>query len=53
MYYKPETGEIFKTHSEIRSAATNVLYPEAIDDDMLAYNGVFPLVWTMPECAAD
>lgn len=49
MYFKPETGETFKTHSEIRSASPNVLYPEVMDDGMLAHNGVFPLAYAPPE----
>lgn len=43
MYYKPDTNQLFTTHSEIRSALTYVLFPESIDEEMLAYHGVFPV----------
>ena len=48
MYYRPETNETFTTHSEIRSASPNVIFPASITDDDLAYAGVFPLVSAKP-----
>lgn len=53
MYYMPSTKEKFNTHSEIRSALANVLFPPAIDNEMLAYIGVFPLVYMQPSVAYD
>ena len=53
MYYKPSTGQVFANHSAIRSDMTPpiVLYPPAIDDDMLAYVGIYPLTSTPPAVA--
>lgn len=48
MYYRPETNETFTTHSQIRSASPNVIFPASITDDDLAYAGVFPLVSSKP-----
>ncbi|MFK3738022.1 hypothetical protein [Massilia sp. TN1-12] len=52
MYYQPEANKTYLTHSEIRSALANVLFPSVIDDDMLAYVGIFPLTSTPPTVAA-
>lgn len=49
MYYKPDTGQIFNSHSDIRSNVDNVLFPGVMDDDMLAYNGIYPLVYIKPQ----
>lgn len=43
MYYKPETNQLFRTHSDIRSALTYILFPEVMDEDMLEYHGVYPV----------
>lgn len=51
MYYKPETQEVFSGHSEIRKNLTNVLFPEVMDDEMLAYHNIFPLASTKPSVA--
>lgn len=48
MYYKPETGEVFTTHSDIRSAMPNVIFENIITDEALAYSNVFPLEYTQP-----
>lgn len=48
MYYKPDTNQIFNTHSEIRSALTYIFFPETIDEEMLEYHGVFPVVLNKP-----
>lgn len=48
MYYKPDTNQIFTTHSEIRSTLTYIFFPEVIDEEMLAYHGVFPVVLNKP-----
>lgn len=52
MYYRPETGEIFTTHSDIRSTMTFVIFESVITADALAYNGVFPLEYSRPEVEA-
>lgn len=52
MYYKPDTQETFQTHSEIRDALPNVLFPPGISDEDLEYVGVFPLVYEKPEVPA-
>lgn len=40
MFYKPETGQIFRDHSAVR-AGLNAMFPEVITAPMLAHNGVF------------
>jgi hypothetical protein len=55
MYYKPSTGQVFANHSAIRSDMTPpiVLYPPVIDDDMLTYVGIYPLMSTPPAVAGN
>lgn len=48
MFIKPETDELFVDHSAIRARFLNVLFPEVIDDEMLAFHGVFPVAAVAP-----
>lgn len=48
MYYRPETQQVFTTHSEVRSGMLHVLFPEAIDEEMLEYHGVFQVISERP-----
>lgn len=48
MYYKPDTKQVFQTHDDIRSTLLYILFPEVIDDDMLKFHGVFPVVDAPP-----
>jgi hypothetical protein len=48
MYYKPETNQTFKTHSDVRSGLRNVIFSDVITDEDLAYNNVFPLAYDKP-----
>jgi hypothetical protein len=47
MYYRPDTGEKFQTHSEIRASFSSgdivVLFLDVITDEDLTDRGVFPL----------
>lgn len=52
MYYRPESGEVFVTHSDIRSAMSNVIFEQVISNDDLAYHGVFPLAYAKPDAPA-
>jgi len=52
MYYQTETARVFSSHSEIRSALSNVGFSEVITHDDLAYCGIFPLRSVPPEVAA-
>lgn len=52
MYYQPETGKTFTTHSEVRSALPWVLFGASISQQDLAEMGVFPLIYERPECTA-
>lgn len=52
MYYYPETGTIFKNHSEIRSFFYYVFFPAIITDADLAEQGVVLLVGTPPPMLA-
>lgn len=49
MYYSPERDEVFEAHHDIRRAYQNVLFPVEINDDHLAFIGVYPLVYETPE----
>jgi hypothetical protein len=53
MYFKPETGEIFTAHSEIRASMPNVIFPAIVTDEDLAYAQVYPLAYERPEVGAD
>lgn len=55
MYYKPATGQVFANHSAIRGDMTPpiVLYPPIIDDEILAYVGIFPLTSMPPTVAGN
>lgn len=48
MYYKPDTQQVFKDHSDIRNSLLYIFFPEVMDDEMLAYHKVFPLVDAKP-----
>lgn len=43
MYYRPNTTTVFQTHAEIRAAFPDVFLPAALDDDVLAGMGIFPV----------
>lgn len=51
MYFRPETGERFQHHADIRKAMLHVLFSDVIDDEMLAFHGVFPLAQRIPSLA--
>lgn len=48
MYYSPETGETFSTHSEIRSKLQGVIFEESITNEALSFVNVFPLHYEKP-----
>lgn len=48
MYFQPETKTIFTDHSAIRRTLVNVLFPDAITEDMLEYHGVVMLANSAP-----
>lgn len=48
MYYKPDTNQVFKTLNDVRHGMLHVLFPEVIEDEMLEYNGVFPVTTEPP-----
>lgn len=48
MYFQPETKTIFTDHSAIRRTLANVLFPDAITDDMLDYHGIVTLAGSAP-----
>lgn len=43
MYFEPTTGRIFDDHSAIRSGLPNVIFGKSIDDEALAYVGIYPV----------
>lgn len=49
MYYQPATGRVIAGHSEARSALPNVIFPAILDNEMLGYHGIFPLVSVKPD----
>lgn len=51
MYFQPETKTIFTDHSAIRHSLANVLFPDAITDDMLEYHGIVTLAGPAPAVA--
>lgn len=52
MYYKPENGQRFTDHSNIRSTS-GIMFTEIIEDSELAARGIFPLQPTKPVVAAN
>jgi hypothetical protein len=46
MYFHPESGRTFANHGLIRKAMTNSLFPDVMDDAMLAFVGVYPVIPT-------
>lgn len=48
MYIKPDTNQVFKVHSEIRSAFPNTSFPAVLTDEILLENGVLLVASTQP-----
>ncbi len=48
MYYKPDTNQVFNSLNDVRNGMLYVLFPEIIENEMLEYNGVFPVVLSPP-----
>lgn len=53
MYYKPDEHIIFMSHEEVRRKLINIFFAEVIDDENLAFHGIFPVVLTTPEIAGN
>lgn len=49
MYYRPETQQIFTSHSTVRSEFPNVSFPSSISDTDLEGHGVYPIQSVAPE----
>lgn len=56
MWYAPGYNQVFFNHQEMRSFYVGgddgrpfVVFPQAIDDDHLAFINVWPLIYEMPE----
>lgn len=48
MWINPETNQVFKLQSEIRSAFPEVSFPSAMSDNDIAFVGVLPVTSVMP-----
>lgn len=49
MYFRPETEQIFQTHSEIRIAFPDTSFPALLTDEIIQDFGVFPITQVTPE----
>lgn len=49
MYFRPETEQIFQTHSEIRTAFPDTSFPALLTDEIIQDFGVFPITQVTPE----